>query len=200
MNFLDFESIIESGKKYKVIYADPPWDYNDKKTGGSFSSGASQQYLTMSLDKIKKLPIHDITNKDCALFLWATVPLNPEAHIVLNAWGFTYKTKLIWNKQRIGLGHWFRVMNEELFVGIKGDVKAFNSQLPNLISRPIQKHSKKPHRFREIIEGVTVGLEPKIELFARTRIYGWDTLGNEPELNQPTLDEVNLDSFTGVTI
>lgn len=194
MNYSNIESI---NKKYQVIYADCPWTYDNKRTGGNYTSGASQKYNTMSVDELTALPIQNITHDNCVLFMWATVPLLPEAFHVLDAWRFQYKTKMTWDKQLIGMGHWFRGITEELLVAVQGNVKPFHSQLPNLIRIPRLKHSKKPHKFREIIEGVTYGLEPRIELFARTKIHGWDTWGNDSALEQPTLDEINLDNFTG---
>jgi len=179
-------------KKYKIIYADPPWQYENKKTGGSNSSGSEQKYETMSYEELANLPIQSITDEDCILFLWATIPLLPLGVSLMNDWGFKYKTSLVWFKSNsYGLGYWFRGMTEILLIGVSGKVKPFRSQMPNCISCPIQKHSKKPDRFRQIISSITKDLQPRIELFARMKIHGWDTWGNDNNLNNEPLEMFN---------
>lgn len=84
--------------KYKCIVADPPWTYNNKKTGGTMKSGSAAKYPTMTLEEICALPIREIAAKDCCLFLWTTTPLLMEAMEVWKAWGFKYKTKIYWEK------------------------------------------------------------------------------------------------------
>ena len=85
-------------KKYQVIVADPPWQYRNKKTGVSMSSGASSKYPTLSLKEICDLPVTTISEKDCILFLWGTTPLADYPFEVMKAWGFQYKTKIYWRK------------------------------------------------------------------------------------------------------
>lgn len=173
-------------KKYNVIYADPPWSYKNKNTGGTMKSGAESKYPTMTLDEICNLPIKDISEKDSVLFLWATVPLMPEAFQVLNAWGYNYKTMLTWRKvMSLGMGFWFRGQCEHLLLGVKGSVKAFRLQEPNFIQSKVGKHSEKPQEFRELIERATSNMEniKRIELFARSKSKGWDTWGNEVKNN-----------------
>lgn len=168
-------------KKYNIIYADPPWSYYNKKTGGSFNSGASQKYPTMSIDEICDLPIDTITDNDAILFLWSTTPLLPESLTVMKSWGFRYKTKIIWKKPSIGLGYWFRTQTEDLLVGIKGNIKPFYCQHSNFIESRRLKHSVKPHEFRLLIEKATINIPNarRIELFARTENPGWDSWGLE---------------------
>ena len=140
-------------------------------------SGASAKYPTMSLDEIKALPIKSICEKDCVLYLWTTTPFLPSAFEVMKDWGFDYKTAMFWNKQRLGLGFWFRGQVEILLFGKKGKVKAFRSSIPNIVSCKSTKHSKKPEEFRRIIERVSFG--DKIEIFAREQHEGWDCWGDE---------------------
>lgn len=189
-------------KKYNVIYADPPWNYDNKKTGGSMESGAVKKYKTMTNEKIAQMPIADITTKDCICFMWVTVPLLPEGLATLNAWGFKYKTMLTWRKiMSMGMGYWFRGQTEHLIVGVKGNVKAFRQQKANFFESEVfeldecyqskaGKHSQKPHHFRELInKAVKVSFEEpvKLELFARSRegffpdyeYEGWDVFGNQ---------------------
>ena len=99
-------------KKYKIIYADPPWRYDQKRLQGA----AEKHYATMNINDICALPVTDLADKDCALFLWATFPMLPEALKLIKAWGFEYKTvAFVWLKQNkkspswfYGLGFWTR--------------------------------------------------------------------------------------------
>jgi len=166
-------------KKYKCILADPPWTYDNKRTGGSFKSGASQQYNTMTLDEIKNLPISNISMNDSVCFLWATTPLLPEAFEVMKAWGYKYKTCIYWRKiMSLGMGYWFRGQVEVCLVGVKGKIKPFHCQQPNFIQSKVRKHSQKPDELYSLIESIP-NLDPKIELFARNYRKGWDSWGNE---------------------
>jgi N6-adenosine-specific RNA methylase IME4 len=174
---------------YKLILADPPWSYKNVKTGGSLTSGASDQYPTMSLEEIKALPVPSIAGKDCVLAMWATVPLLPEGLEVLSAWGFTYKTALFWKKNANGLGFWFRGEVEILLVGKRGSIHAFHSQQSNFIEAKSRKHSQKPGLVYEILEAT--GIEPRIELFARDHRQGWDAWGNQVSTSiQTTLESI----------
>jgi len=103
-------------KKYGVIYADPPWRYQN---GGS-QGGVDDQYPTMDIADICALQIPAAENS--VLYLWATAPLLPEGIRVLTAWGFEYKTSAVWDKQRLGIGYWFRGEHEHLLVGVRGNV------------------------------------------------------------------------------
>lgn len=163
---------------FQVIYADPPWSYKNKKTGGSMISGAEAKYPTMSVDEICSLQIP--ADKNAVLFLWATVPLMPEAFQVMQAWGFKYKTMITWRKiMSLGMGFWWRGQCEHLLFGVKGNVKAFRMQEPNFIQAKAEKHSQKPHAFRELIERATPHLPDKLEMFARNKFEGWHCWGNE---------------------
>jgi len=169
-------------RKYNIIYADPPWSYRNKNTGGSMKSGASAKYSTMTVEEICALPVQDIADRDSVLFLWVPVPLAEEGLIVLKAWGFKYKTKIFWRKiMSLGMGFWFRGQVEELLLGVKGKVKAFRCQRSNWIEAKVGKHSEKPREARELIELATFKMpDPRrIELFARHTRPGWDAWGNE---------------------
>jgi len=175
-------------KKYQIIYADPPWGYKFAEPtaskggakGSGYSAGVNYYYPTMTIKELKELGIKNIADKNCVLFMWATVPLLPEAFELMNAWGFRYKTMITWKKQRCkGMGYWFRGHTEHLLFGVKGNVKAFRSKEHNILELPVMKHSKKPDEFRKMIERVATG--NKIELFAREACEGWDNWGNEIE-------------------
>lgn len=174
--------IYNTNKKYSIIYADPPWSYNDKGCNGA----AGKNYSTMKLDEICNLPVNQITEKNCILFLWATYPKIDEALKVIDAWGFKYKSigfqwiKL--NKNGIGcyfgLGRWTRGNTEPCLIAVKGKPKRISASISQLIFAPFTKHSEKPFVVRDkIIE--LIGDLPRIELFARQQVDGWDCWGNE---------------------
>lgn len=169
-------------KKYDVIYADPPWSYKDKSCSGN----AEAQYKTMSLDDICKLPVKDIAEKDCVLFLWTTYPMLKEALKVIEAWGFKYKSiGFQWIKQNksgkgyfFGLCRWTRGNSEACIIATKGKIHRENAGVSQLIFSPLQEHSRKPAIVRnKIVE--LVGDRPRIELFSRETSPGWDVWGNE---------------------
>ena len=134
----------------------------------------------MSLDEIKGLSIPNICADDCVLFLWATSPKLIEGLEVLKAWGFKYVTCAVWDKQKIGMGYYFRQQHEVLLVGKKGSlpVPDPSSRVSSVISSPREKHSKKPDIVYEIIEQMYPN-EKKIELFNRQVRNGWSSYGNE---------------------
>ena len=177
-------------KRYQVIYADPAWSYRNKSTGGSQNSGSEQKYDTMSTDEICAMPVQAISDKNCVLFLWGTTPMLPEAFQVMSAWGFEYKTAIYWRKiMSMGMGFWFRGQVEVCLVGIRGNIKAFHSQKPNFIQTHVEKHSKKPRVMRGWINEIAeqYHLSPKIELFSRDKIEGWDCWGNQTPTSEQKL-------------
>jgi len=164
------------GEKYKVIYADPPYTFRNKRTGGSMSSGSASQYPTMSLRELSMLPVPLIADKDSVCFLWASVALLPDSFSLLSAWGYKYKTALFWRKiMSLGMGYWFRGQVEMCLLGVRGKVKAFHIQKCNFVQSKVRKHSRKPDEVRELID--MTGLSPKLELFARGQTPGWDAMG-----------------------
>lgn len=174
---------------FQCVLADPPWSYSatnppirsDQVEGrkGVYQS-IGYYYGTMTTDQIKALPVADVVAKDAVLFLWATVPLMPDAFAVMEAWGFEYKTMLTWYKTNCkGMGYWFRGYTEHLLLGVRGDVKAFRSLQRNVVECKVGKHSSKPEQFYELIEGVTTG--PRLEMFARRARPGWTAFGNQVE-------------------
>lgn len=174
-------------KKYKIIYADPPWAYRDKREKHPrLSGGASVHYNTMELGDIKQLPIRDITDDNCILFLWGTFPNLPMAFEVINSWGFTYKTlgfswiKLNKNngKPFFGIGYYTKSNCEVCLIAVKGKPKINSNYVSSVVMEPREEHSKKPDIIRnKIVE--LMGDIPRIELFARKSSEGWDSWGNE---------------------
>ena len=178
-------------KKFKIIYADPPWAYRDKRDKHPrLSGGASVHYNTMELPDIKNMPIHNIRDENCILFMWATFPNLPEALEVIKAWGFTYKTiGFVWiklnkndGKPFFGIGHYTKSNSEVCLIGIKGRPEIKSNFVSSVIMAPREGHSKKPDIVREKIVEL-MGDIPRIELFARQSVEGWDSWGNEiPDL------------------
>jgi len=170
---------------YDCILADPPWQYRVYYKSDAAHGAAEAHYPTMKLDEIKALPVVDIAAKDCALFLWVTMPCLQEGLEVLKAWGFRYKTMAFtWVKLNrdgtpwFGLGHWTRGNPELCLLGTRGKVKRIARNVPQLIMSQRQEHSRKP---KEQYERIARLIEPKnpIELFARRKERGWDVWGNE---------------------
>lgn len=166
---------------YRVIYADPPWQYKDTTLRFALGkreklSSAVGHYQVMLLEDIKSL---DIPAADQAyLFLWATNPLLREAFEVMESWGFNYKTTLTWVKPSIRMGYYFRGRTEHLLFGVKGKPGRLKSKsLGNVIEAKPTRHSEKPEKVYELIETACDG--PYLEMFARKRRYGWDVWGNE---------------------
>lgn len=198
MNFPD--------KKYQIIYADPPWEYgnysniDDEKTRRlGFKPGQKFKitpYQGMKIEDIKTLPLSNITEKDSVLLMWITFPCLEWGLDVVKAWGFTYKTvAFTWTKKnssgigyRFGLGNYTRANAEICLLGTKGKgVKVINKSVPQICDSPITKHSKKPDIIRDRILKLFGDL-PRIELFARTKIHGWDVWGNDEKLLMQPLE------------
>jgi len=167
-------------KRYGVIYADPEWRFEVYSRDTGMDRAADNHYPTSSTEAICERPVADIAADDCVLFLWATVPMLPDALRVMDAWDFQYKSHCVWAKDRIGTGYWFRNQHEILLVGTRGNVPApaMGTQVESLIDAPVGRHSEKPDQFYELIERYFPNL-PKIELNARAVRPGWDAWGYE---------------------
>ena len=176
-------------KKYQIIYADPPWSYNDKALAGN--RGACCKYLTQEVSWIKCLPVKQIADKNCVLFLWVTMPKLNEVFEVIEAWGFKYKTcGFTWVKKNRktdswfwGMGSWTRANAELCLIATKGKPKRLFAGVHSivegeLIETPIERHSKKPNDVRKRIVELCGDLS-RIELFAREKTEGWDVWGDE---------------------
>jgi site-specific DNA-methyltransferase (adenine-specific) len=171
-----------ANKKYNIIYADCPWNYADKGCQGTMAN----HYKGMDLEEIKKLPVGNLAEEDCVLFMWATYPMLKEALAVIEAWGFKYKSIAFqWIKLNkkgkgyfCGLGRWTRGNTECCLLATKGKPKRISASVFQIIEQPLTKHSEKPQEARDKIIKL-IGDLPRIELFARQKIEGWDCWGNE---------------------
>ena len=174
-------------KKYSIIYADPPWQYD---RNGNHS--AESVYYVMSIDEIKSLPVNEISAEQSHLYLWTTNPFLQEGLDVCKAWGFEYKTLITWLKTYqdgtpvMGMGYYFRGCTEHIIFGVKGKKLCENNETRNIIIDRATKHSEKPIDVKKIIVECSGDL-PRIELFSRPKydlLYdetnnGWDIWGNE---------------------
>jgi N6-adenosine-specific RNA methylase IME4 len=173
-----------NASRYGVIYADPPWTfatYSEKGKGRS----AEAHYDCMDLAAIKALPVNAWASKDAALYLWCTTPHLANALAVVAAWGFTYKSCLVWIKERIGTGYWNRNRHEHLLIGARGSgvcPRYRNVALVDSVIEGQQRgHSHKPDRAAEIIEKYHPDMR-KLEMFAREHRPGWDSWGDQSGL------------------
>lgn len=162
----------------------PPWSYDDKCLAGN--RGAICKYDVQPKEWIDNLQVKEIADDDCILFLWVTMPKLNECWQLIEKWGFTYKTVgFTWIKRNsemnswfIGMGRWTRANAELCLIATRGHPKRINAGIHSVIDTSIKKHSQKPSKVRESIVRL-VGDLPRIELFARTKTYGWDVWGNE---------------------
>lgn len=179
--------IYNTNKKYQIIYADPPWTFKTYSKKGKEHKSAECHYSCMKKEDIQNLPIQDICEKDCVLFLWVTAPCLLEGIELINKWGFEYKTfGFTWIKQNRksdslfwGLGYYTRANTEICLLATRGKpLKRISKSVHQVVISKIREHSRKPDEVRERIVEL-FGDIPRIELFARQQINGWDCWGDE---------------------
>ncbi len=180
------EDIYTTDKKYKIIYADPPWQYRVYSRKG-LGRSAESHYKTMGKYELQKFPTPRIADKDSVLLLWVTAPCLIEGLELIKAWGFEYKTvAFTWVKQCkvsdkifMGMGYYTRANAEFCLLATKGKVLERRSHsVSSVVLSHIERHSKKPDVVRDRIVELFGDL-PRIELFAREQVKGWDCYGNE---------------------
>lgn len=174
-------------KKYKIIYADPPWKYGGGKNH-NFEGLAVDHYPVMTKKEICEMPVRQITSDDgAALFLWVTPPQLETGFDVMRAWGFRYRTiGFTWVKLNndgspfFGLGFWTHSNAEHCLIGTSGKnyPRRIDKTISSVVMTKRMKHSKKPPEVRDKIVRL-VGDLPRIELFAREQTDGWDCWGDE---------------------
>jgi len=163
--------------QYSIIYADPPWQYEHMV---SDSRVIENQYPTMPLDEICALPVQDLALQDCLLYLWTPSPILEQAFDVLRAWGFEYRTNIVWDKQSIGVGYYVRQQHEILLIARRGEpvLPEASVRISSVIRAPRGEHSAKPVKVYEALESMHPDLA-KLELFARNKRDGWASWGNQ---------------------
>ena len=185
------------GKKFKTILADPPWQFQNKTGKVAPEHKRLARYGTMTLEEIKALPVSKISDETAHLYLWVPNALLPEGLAVLAAWGFRYKSNIVWHKIRKdggsdgrGVGFYFRNVTELLLFGVKGKnartLQPGRTQVNYLATRK-REHSRKPDEQYDIIESCSSG--PYLELFARGTRKKWTMWGNQADDSyHPTWD------------
>jgi N6-adenosine-specific RNA methylase IME4 len=167
----------------QFIMADPPWRFKTWSEKGG-EKGAAKHYDTMSLSDIKRLPVADIAAPDCMLFLWAVWPMIDQAHEVIKAWGFTFKTGGVWTKQTknglsaFGTGYILRSANEPFLIATRGKSQVHSKSHRNQINGLAREHSRKPEEAYPFCETYMPGVR-RVELFARKKRPGWLAWGHE---------------------
>jgi N6-adenosine-specific RNA methylase IME4 len=182
--FFDMSLIPFPDKKYQIIYADPPWLYENRKDNNPAMGGFT--YDVMSVQDMCDMPVKDIADKNCSLFIWVTMPKLQEVFPIIDAWGFKYITcAFTWIKTNpksggiySGLGHWTNGNAELCLFCKKGAPKRVEKNVKQVQIHPRGRHSAKPPIIRDEIVRL-VGDLPRIELFARNSAPGWDAWGNE---------------------
>lgn len=180
-------------KSYGTILADPPWRFANRTGKMAPEHRRLTRYKTLTLHEIKEIPISLVAADNCHLYLWVPNALVPEGLQVMEAWGFQYKTNLVWHKIRKdgepdgrGVGFYFRNTTEIVLFGVKGKLRTLSSGRTqvNFIKSRKREHSKKPDELYEVIEACSPA--PYLELFARGQRPNWDQWGNEVEDYIPT--------------
>ncbi len=170
---------------YGAILADPPWYFRNFSAAGEEKNPVAH-YDCMDTAAIAALPVSQLAAPDCALFMWATAPMLPDAIALMKAWGFTFKSAGAWAKQSstgdkwaFGTGYCFRSASEFYLLGTIGKPKVCSRSIRNLIVAPVREHSRKPDALHADVEALYAG--PYVELFARAPRTGWDVWGNQTD-------------------
>jgi len=173
----------KSPKRFPILLADPPWTFKNNGRGivASGIRSPEHHYPCMETDEICALPVKGIAAKDAVLFLWTTSAHLPQAIKVMESWGFSYKTKAVWTKDKFSFGYYFRQQHDTLLLGEKGNFRCPKpaNRPSSVIEAPRRGHSQKPDEAYELIETMYPGIGPKLELFARNTRPGWHVWGNE---------------------
>jgi N6-adenosine-specific RNA methylase IME4 len=179
--------IYNTNKKYNIIYADPPWQYKVWSKDTGLGRSAESHYKTMKKEDIQNLPIQNLCSKNCVLFLWVTAPCLLEGLELVKKWGFEYKTfGFTWVKTNKkseslfwGMGYYTRANTEICILATKGKpLPRLSKSVHQVVVSKIREHSRKPDEVRDRIVEL-FGDIPRVELFARQKVDGWDCWGNE---------------------
>lgn len=171
---------------FSTILIDPPWRFDNRTGKMAPEHKRLRRYDTMSMAEIAALPVGDIARDKSHLYMWCPNALLPDGLRIMEAWGFKYKTNIVWYKVRKdggpdgrGVGFYFRNVTELLLFGIKGRMRTLDPgrRQTNIVITRKQEHSRKPGEVYPIIEACSPG--PYVELFARERVKGWTCWGDE---------------------
>jgi N6-adenosine-specific RNA methylase IME4 len=170
------EAIAESGAKFATIMIDPPWDWGDEGDQDQLGR-ARPDYATMSKEQLLALPLPDLADDDCHLYLWITNRSLPKGFELMERWGFRYVTAITWAKPHFGMGNYFRGQTEHVLFGVKGSQTLKRKDVGTLFNAARGKggHSSKPPEFYELVQSCSPG--PYLEMFSRSEREGWKAWG-----------------------
>jgi N6-adenosine-specific RNA methylase IME4 len=173
----DLGVLVAGEARFPTIYADPPWPYSNTAARGA----AENHYRTLSLDAICREPVKQLAADKAHLHLWTTNAFLREAFDVIGAWGFEYKSSLVWVKPQLGMGNYWRVSHEFLLLGVRGGLGFRDRTCRSWLVSPRTLHSRKPFAFRALIERVSPG--PYLELYGREEHPNteWTVYGDQVE-------------------
>lgn len=173
----ELKTLVAMNAKYSTVYADPPWPYSNTAARGA----AENHYRTMTMQAILNEPIRELVTENAHLHLWTTNAFLREAFEVIQAWGFKYKSCLIWIKPQLGMGNYWRVSHEYLLLGVRGSLPFQDRTHRSWLQTRRTVHSRKPFAFRALIEKVSPG--PYLELYGREEqpLSEWTVYGNQVE-------------------
>jgi N6-adenosine-specific RNA methylase IME4 len=171
-------SVALTTAKFATILIDPPWDWGDEGDADQLGR-ARPTYGTMSLEQLMELPVGDMSDIDCHLYLWITNRSLPKGFALMEQWGFRYITALTWCKPSIGMGNYFRGSTEQVLFGVKGSQMLKRKDVGTWFAAPRgpNGHSSKPVEFYSLVESCSPG--PYLEMFARSSRTGWSAWGAE---------------------
>lgn len=173
----DLDGLVDAGYRFSTILADPPWRYSNRASRGA----AANHYKTMTVEAVCHEPVERLAADNAHLHLWTTNAFLEPAFAVMRAWGFEYKSCLLWIKPTIGMGNYYRVSHEFLLLGVRGRLKFRCNDIRSWVMARRTIHSRKPFVFRELVERVSPG--PYLELYGREEQPGteWTVFGNQVE-------------------
>ncbi|MDG2380819.1 MAG: MT-A70 family methyltransferase [Pirellulaceae bacterium] len=171
------DDLQQRGHRFKTILADPPWRYENTAS----RAAAENHYSTMTVEEICNEPVSELVGDNAHLHLWTTNAFLESAFRVMRAWGFEFKSCMVWVKPTIGMGNYWRVSHEFCLLGIRGKLPFGRNDIPSWLEAPRTIHSRKPFAFRQLIEQVSPG--PYLELYGRVEQpnTGWTVYGNQVE-------------------
>lgn len=173
----NLDKLLQQQCKFRTVYADPPWPYRNTAS----RAAVENHYATASIDFIRSQTVPDLVPSNAHLHLWTTNAFLREAFDVIESWGFTYKSCLLWLKPQLGMGNYWRVSHRFLLLGVRGSLTFIDRSVRSWHVEPRSVHSRKPFHFRRLIEQVSPG--PYLELFGRIEQpnTNWTVFGNQVE-------------------
>ena len=175
-------AVLSTGAKFPTIVIDPPWDWGDEGDQDQLGR-ARPDYSTMSLSQLLDLPVGELADDDCHIYMWITNRSLPKGFQLLDRWGFRYITALTWVKPSFGMGNYFRGQTEHILFGVKGSQMLKRKDVGTVFNAPRgpNGHSSKPQQFYELVESCSPG--PYLEMFSRSSRADWTTWGENSNGN-----------------